>query len=157
VRLNFIAILSALDALATGQVEKADPRRYESLPMNESLMFHILVKNATVINGAGVAPYTADIGITANRRVRTTDGRRELQLMLGIDDLGDLRANAGIRTIDASGWMAVPDTGYEEGALVDLPNWKESVSVTIATGQPARLALLRPADGGRYRVEVVVR
>ena len=29
VRLNFVAILSALDALATGRVEKADPKRYE--------------------------------------------------------------------------------------------------------------------------------
>ena len=36
VRLNFIALVSALDALATGAVERADPQRYESLPMNES-------------------------------------------------------------------------------------------------------------------------
>ena len=36
VRLNFVAILSALDALATGNVDKADPKRYDSLPMNES-------------------------------------------------------------------------------------------------------------------------
>jgi hypothetical protein len=157
VRLNFVAILSALDALATGQVEKADPRRYEELPMNESRMFYVLVKNATVINGAGVAPYTADIGITANRRVRTTDGKREIQMTLGIDDLGDLRANGGLRTIDASGLIAVPDKDYEEGALVNLPDWKDKQDVTLGTGQPARIALLRPADGGKYRVEIVVR
>jgi hypothetical protein len=157
VRLNFIAILSALDALATGRVEKADPDRYETLPMNESRMFYVLVKNATVINGAGVAPYTADIGIVANRRVRVADGKRELQVTLGIDDLGDLRANGGLRTIDASGVMAVPDTGYEEGALVDLPDWKEKEDVTIGVGQPARIALLRPADEGKYKVEVVLR
>ena len=36
VRLNFVAILSALDALATGAVERADPKRYEELPINES-------------------------------------------------------------------------------------------------------------------------
>ena len=157
VRLNFIGILSALDALATGEVEKADPRRYETLPMNESRMFYVLVKNATVINGAGVAPYTADIGINASRRVRTTDGRREVSLSLGIDDLGDLRANGGLRTIDASGWFAVPDDDYEEGTLVDLPDWKNKGDVTIGTGQPARIALLRPAEGGKYRVEVVIK
>ena len=119
-----------------------------TLPMNESLMFYVLVKNATVINGAGVAPYTSDIGIGANRRVRTTGGTREIQTTLGIEDMGDLRANGGLRTIDATGLMAVPDTGYETGALVDLPDWKKKGDQTIGTGQPARLALLRPADGG---------
>ena len=42
VRLNFVAILSALDSLATGDVERADPRRYESLPMNESRLLYVL-------------------------------------------------------------------------------------------------------------------
>jgi Zinc carboxypeptidase len=157
VRLNFIAIVSALDALATGQVEKADPARYETLPMNESRMFYVLVKHATVINGAGVRPYTADIGINATRRVRTTGGVREVGLSLGIDDLGDLRSSGGLRTIDASGLMAVPDRDYTEGALVDLPDWQDEGEVAIATGEPARIALLRPAAGGRYRVEVVIR
>jgi hypothetical protein len=157
VRINFVALVTALDALATGRVHRADPARYESLPMNESRMFYVLVRNASVINGSGVRPYTADIGITASRRVRIVDGRRELQLSTSIDDMGDLRANAGLlRTIDASGLFAVPDAGYEEGSLVDLPDWRRTAERTIAIGQPARLALLRP-DGERYRVEVVLR
>jgi hypothetical protein len=158
VRLNFVAIVTALDALATGSVDRADPRRYDSLPLNESRMFYVLVRNATIINGAGVPPYTADIGITASRRVRTTDGRREVLIATTVDDMGDLRANAGLlRTIDASGLFAVPDTGYEEGALVDLPEWRTRGEATLAVGQPGRIALLRPAEGGRYGVEVVLR
>ena len=74
VRLNFIAILSALDALATGNVDKADPKRYETLPMNESKGLYILVKNATILSGTGIRAFTADIGISANRRVRTRRG-----------------------------------------------------------------------------------
>ena len=54
VRLNFVGILSALDALATGNVEKADPKRYESLPMNETKELFVLVKNATILSGTGV-------------------------------------------------------------------------------------------------------
>jgi len=54
VRLNFIAIVSALDALATGNVDRADPGRYESLPKNETKEFYVLVKNATVLAGTGV-------------------------------------------------------------------------------------------------------
>ena len=157
VRLNFIAILSALDALATGQVDKADPDRYESLPMNESRMFYVLIKNATVINGAGAPPYTADIGIGGNRRVRTTGGSREVQISSSIEDMGDLRANGGLRTIDATGLTAVADIGYESGSLVDLPDWKAQSTPSIGVGQPARVALLRPEQGGRYRVEVVLK
>ena len=59
VRLNFVAILAALDALATGAVNRASPERYDSLPLNASAELYILVRNATVINGAGVPPYLA--------------------------------------------------------------------------------------------------
>lgn len=157
VRLNFVAIVSALDALASGRVDKADPKRYESLPMNGSGMFYVLVKNATVINGAGVPPFTADIGIVANRRVRTVNGTRQIQIATSIDDMGDLRASGALRTIDATGWMAVPDAGYTEGAIVTLPDSKQKGAATIAVGQPARIALVRPAEDGKYRVEVVLK
>ncbi len=157
VRLNFIAIVSALDALASGRVDKADPDRYESLPMNASGLLYVLVRNATVINRAGVAPFTSDIGIVASRRVRTVDGRREIVMPLNIEDIGDLRTSGALRTIDASGMIAVADTGYAEGALVDLPDWRAGSEAAIAVGQAARIALLRPADGGKYRVEVVLR
>lgn len=160
VRLNFIALVSALDALATGQVERADPKRYETLPVNESRAFYVLVKNATVINGAGVPPFTADIGIGASRRVRTADGRRELQLSMSIDDLGDLRTLGGLRTIDATGMTAIPaiDEGLEPGQIVDLPEWKTKSKSPIAVGQPARVALLKPAaQPGKFVVDAVLR
>ncbi|MEO8075481.1 MAG: M14 family metallopeptidase, partial [Acidobacteriota bacterium] len=156
VRLNFIAIVSALDALASGRVDRADPKRYESLPVNESKELYLLVTNATVINGAGVAPYAADIGMVANRRVWREDGRRAMHINVSIDDLGDLRTSGALRTIDASGWFAVPDTGYTEGELVALPDWKGRGDATIAPGFAARIALLRPAADGKYRVEMVL-
>ena len=157
VRLNFIALISAFDALATGGVNKADPKRYESLPMNESGLLNILIRNATVINGAGVPPYIADIGISGNRRVRTVDGKREMQVARSISDMGDLRKSGALRTIDATGLTVVPDHEYEAGALIDLPDWENEDETKIATGQPPRIALLRPAEGGKYRVETVIR
>jgi len=71
-------------------VRQADRRRYETLPINETDLFYLLVRNATVIPGTGVAPFTADIGIVANRGVRATDGKRETRLSARIEDLGDL-------------------------------------------------------------------
>ena len=157
VRLNFIGIVAALDSLATGQVDKADPQRYETLPMNESKELYLVVTNATVINGAGIKPYAADIGVLATRRVHVADGRRELQLTSTIDDMGDLRTSGALRTVDATGLFAVPDTGYTEGAMVDLPDWRMKGDVTIAVGQPLRIALLRAADAGKYRVDMLLR
>jgi Zinc carboxypeptidase len=160
VRLNFVAIVAALDALATGSVERADPARYESLPMNESRVFYVLVKNVTVINGAGVPPFIADIGITANRRVQVADGRRAVQIALNIDDLGDLRTMGGLRAIDGSGMTAIPiaDDKLEAGQVVDLPEWKAKAAATIAVGQAARIALLKPAaDPGKFVVDAIIR
>ena len=159
VRLNFVAILSALDSLATGDVERADPRRYESLPMNESRLLYLLVKNATVINGAGVPPFISDIGIVATRRVRSADGRRDLQTSLGIDDMGDLRTSGALRTIDATGMTVIPaDDSLEQGKVVDLPEWKSKSTSTIGVGQPARLAILKPArEPGKFVVEMVLK
>jgi len=161
VRLNFIALAAALDALASGAVDRADTRRYESLPLNESRQAHILIRNATVINGAGIPPFTADIAIVAARRLRDVKGPRQLQLVTTIDDIGDLRKLGGLRTIEASGMTVVPLTGeaaIAEGQLVDLPEWKTKQTATVAVGQPARLALLkRAAEPGKYQVELVLK
>jgi Zinc carboxypeptidase len=159
VRLNFIAILSALDALATGNVEKADPKRYESLPMNESKMFYVLVQQATVVSGTGIRPFTADIGISANRRVRIVDGRRQIALQANINDLGDLRTHGALRTIDARGLIAAPlwDASLKEGQEVNLPDFSKQPSArVIATGQPGEIVLLRPVNDPSRAAQYVI-
>ena len=162
VRLNFVAILSALDALATGRVHAADPARYESLPMNESRLLYVLVNNATVVNGAGVEPFTADIGITASRRIARQNGAPAIEVSLRIDDLGDLRTFGALETIDATGLVAAPLFGegvLEPGREVSPPAWTaESPSAhTLEVGERAGIVLLRPtAVAGRYRVERVI-
>ena len=160
VRLNFVAIVSALDALATGAVDRADPQRYETLPLNESKMLSVLVTNATVITGRGIPPFVADIGLLTSRRVLVVGGRRELQTSLTIDDLGDLRTLGGLQTIDATGMTAVPlvDDAVTAGQVIDLPEWRATTAATIAVGQPARIALLKPgAEPGKFVVETVLR
>ena len=157
IRLNFVAIVSALDALASGRAHKANPRRYEELPVNGSGLLYILVKNGTLINGAGIQPFVADIGISANRRIRTNDGKREMQIVANLTDLGDLRTSGALRVIDATGMTIVPDNDYETGASIDLPDWRMKAKTPIATGQPPRLALLRPQADGKYKVEMVIR
>ncbi|MEK7667335.1 MAG: M14 family zinc carboxypeptidase, partial [Gemmatimonadota bacterium] len=148
VRLNFVALVTALDALATGRVRAADPARYESLPVNESRLFGMRISNATIVAGTGVAPFTGDVGVATTRSVRTENGRRDISLTGRIEDLGDLRVYAAIEEIDATGLTLVPDflPAARPGDTVALPDWSSTPSrATIAVGQPAHFLLLRPA------------
>jgi hypothetical protein len=160
VRLNFIALAAALDALASGRTAEADPQRYESLPMNASNVFYTLVRNATVITGTGIPPFIADIGITASRSVRQVDGERRLLLTTRIEDLGDLRVFGALETIDASGLVVAPlfDQELKQGDEVRMPDWTTSSGVRkVAVGEPGALLLLRPAaEEGLYTVERVI-
>ena len=159
VRLNFVALMTALDGLATGRVKEADKQRYEALPINETDLFYLLVRNATVIPGTGVAPFTADIGIVANRTVRTAAGTRETRLAARIEDLGDLSVMGALESIDASGLFVAPlwDPALKAGDVVALPDFAaRRAPRVIAPGEPAELVILR-REGGRYLVERVVR
>jgi hypothetical protein len=184
IRANFVALVTALDALASGRVKKADPKRYETLPFNESRLMHTLVTGATLVGNPKLAPYTADIGIAGTRVVRrvtaesgdaasggtgsggTASGaKRLLGLSACIADLGDLQTLGALETIDAKGLTAAPlwDENLKQGDEVSLPDWSAWKGPTIAIGQPPNIVLLAPATasaaGGapRYRVERVIR
>jgi hypothetical protein len=54
--------------------------------------------------------------------------------------------------------VPIADDRTKTGDIVDLPEWKAKGSVTIAVGQPARIALVKPAaEPGKYVVESIVR
>jgi hypothetical protein len=159
VRLNFVALMTALDALATGRVEQADPKRYESLPINETDLFFLLVRNATVVPGTGVAPFTADIGIVANRAVRIFDGTRTTRFAARIEDLGDLHTMHALESIDATGLTVAPlwDPALKEGDVVTLPDFAAKRAARfIAQGEPGELVILKPQDG-KYVVQRIVK
>jgi hypothetical protein len=151
VRMNYVAILSALDALATGRVHRARMERYETLPMNRDGLLFALVRGATVLNGRGTAPFVADIGISATRVVRGSSGTRRAGWATRIEDLGDLRVFGAIETIDAAGLYAAPltDRDIVPGAEVEVPS--DGEGPTIDVGQPGRVMILEPS-GDRYRV-----
>jgi len=159
VRLNVVALMTALDALATGRVQQADPKRYEALPINEGDLFFLLVRNATVVAGTGVAPFVADVGIVASRAVRTADGARTTRFTARIEDLGDLHTMHALESIDATGLTVAPlwDPTLKEGDVVTLPDFaaKRALRV-IAPGEPGELVILKPQDG-KYRVERIVK
>jgi len=159
VRLNFVALMTALDGLATGRVDHADMRRYDSMPINETDLFYLIIRNATVVPGTGVVPFTADVGIVANRVVRVVDGRRETRLVARFEDLGDLSVMSALESVDATGLFVAPmwDPGLKVGDVVALPDFAtRRAARVIEQGEPAELVILRRI-GERYRVERVIR
>ena len=111
-----------------------------------------------MINGAGVPPFTADIGLIATRRVQIVDGRRELQTAVTIDDMGDLRTLGALRTIDATGKTVVPlfDDKLTEGQIVDLPEWRTKTERPSASVNRRGSRVLKPAaEPGKYQVELI--
>jgi len=156
VRLNFIAIVTALDALAGDHLDEIDPARYESLPMNESRLFHTLIRNATIVTGTGVDPFSGDVGVATTRQVRGEPS--SLRLLSRVEDLGDLRVFGALETIDAAGFVVAPltDDNPQPGDVVrlgDVGRFRGRLEV----GAPADLMLLRPAGSDRYQVERVWR
>jgi len=159
VRFNFIALVTALDALASGRVAQADPAVYEQLPENQSDLFHTIVRGGTVIPGTGVAPFRSDVGLAGTRVVRQEAGRRVLRWQGSIQDLGDLRVFGALETIDATGLFVSPAyTAASVGDQVTLPAGSAAASAPrIALGAAARLWILRGGPvTGRYRLERIV-
>jgi hypothetical protein len=161
VRLNFVAIVTALESLSSGKVNAADPARYESLPMNDSATFFQLIRNATIVTGSGIAPFKGDVGLVASRSIQETGGQREIRQSLRIDDLGDLRVFGALETIDAEGLTVAPlyDPSLKAGDETVLPDWGARQRVgRVAPGEPADLVLMKPLEKpGAYRVERIIR
>jgi hypothetical protein len=146
VRLNFVALVAALDAIASGRAESHPTAAYDSLPLNESNLFAVRIRNATIMAGTGVPPFTADLGLTTSRSVVREGGTRTLSMGARIADLGDLRVFGALEDIDATGLTATAafDDAAREGDLVRLPDWASWRGPTLAVGQPGDVFLLAP-------------
>ncbi|WP_257463196.1 M14 family metallopeptidase [Archangium lipolyticum] len=157
VQLNFVALATALDALASRRAARADVARYESIPENDSSGLVYLLLKGVGLFGADGRPFTADVGISVNRAVRDSDKGPQLVHVGRVEELGDLRVLGALESVDGSGLLAVPlsGPGAKEGDTVHLPEPKQH---TLQLGQPAELMLLKPLEkASTYRVERIIR
>jgi hypothetical protein len=147
VRLNFVAMVTALDGLASGRTAAHPTDAYDTLPVNESNLLSVRIRNATIAAGTGVAPWVGDIGVNTSRALVSGEGARRLQGASRIADLGDLRVFGTLEDIDATGLTATPafDEQAREGDLLRMPDWSAWHGPTLSIGQPGTLFLLAPA------------
>lgn len=103
VKMNFIAIATALKSLADGTEKNFSPVNYEQLPNNSTgRLMYFIFRNANVLNREKPGEIvTTDIGANIERR------RAEFASPSVVRRLGDLSAIAALEEFDASGFYAV--------------------------------------------------
>jgi hypothetical protein len=103
-KVNYIAILSALNSIASGSFQKQDLSVYESIPNNEKFMMDLILRNLN-INKDGIE-YVVDIGI--NFEEINTNGAKDFYLESEIEDIGDLSVFSGYDEFDFSDYTVSP-------------------------------------------------
>lgn len=152
IRLNYIALVRSLHALADGSVHAADTTRYDSLPENRGGGFHTVIRGVRLTRQDGERPEVTDVGLVGVRRVRVEDGKRTAVLNLTIGGAGDFIEAATLFDVDGAGKLLVPlADGAVVGAELTMPD--SALVVPQAPNTPANLMLVTALGNGRYRVE----
>ena len=135
----FAALVAAIDAIATGQVERADTARYRDLPFNGPLARDLWVRGGTIVLPDGLS-YRADLAVNYDDPLRPAEA--------SIVDVGDL-----------DGMFAARDTLDAEGAYLHLErhalSGDDPAGPSLEVGQPAHFTVRQgqdPASPSLWRV-----
>jgi hypothetical protein len=126
VKMNFIAILTALNAVANGSERGFTGANYEGLPDNTSgRVFNFIFRNATVIDRTTAdAPTMGDIAINLERR------RAEFTAPTYIRQVGSLSGYSGLEEYDVSGYYTVARfTSLKPGQFGELLFYKKDRAI----------------------------
>lgn len=127
---NFVGILTALDAIATGRYAEYDPGVYEGLDFNGRRVTDLLISGGTIVI-PGLAPLAADMLVNYDRPLMKEGG-----VILDIGDLGESQAQD---TLDVSGLY-----------LIAMPSALDAGG-GLNTGAPAHFIVAEDAEGTRVR------
>ncbi|MHB1222497.1 MAG: M14 family metallopeptidase [Gemmatimonadaceae bacterium] len=138
--MNVVAILSSLDAMATGRYATADPRIYDALPMNARSAVDVLVVGASVMLPGYPEPLRVDLSLNFDEPVARLHPR--------LREVGDLRGVVALDTIDAPGLFLHPepsmltDRGGRKWMRINAP-----AAFTLRRGREATSAVVRSFGG----------
>jgi len=127
---NFVGILTALEAIATGRYADSDPGIYDRLEYNGRRVTDLLISGGTIAV-PGLPPLAADLLVNYDRPLLREGGV--------IADIGDLGTSTGQDTLDATGLYLVP-----------LPSALDGDG-GLNTGAPAHFIVAEDAEGRRVR------
>jgi hypothetical protein len=105
VKMNFIAIMTALRSLADGSEKNVSPVAYEQLPSNSSgRLMNVIFRGANIVDRTGTIQGPTDIGLNLERR------RAEMPAPAMVRRIGDLASNSAISEYDASNFYVTGRT-----------------------------------------------
>jgi hypothetical protein len=103
-KINYTALLSSLNSIASGSYANMDLSVYESIPQNEELMMDVILRNLRMKKNN--IEYVIDIGINFNEV--NVKGAKDFYLKAEIEDVGDLSVFSGYEEFDLSGYTIEP-------------------------------------------------
>lgn len=98
-KINFIALISGLNSIASGSYKSESVDVYKAIPENQKKLFDLLLRNVTVTKND--LDYIIDIGINQNER--GTADNRDFYFDGKIEELGDLSTFFGYDELDCKG------------------------------------------------------
>jgi len=129
-KVNFVMLMSALDAIATGSYAAVDPAGYRGLPFNGRAVTDLLVRGGTVVS-PGMPPFRADLAVNFAEPLHRVGGR--------IADIGDLGETSARDTLDSAGlFIHLSTSAGRDAAAV----------AAVGLGAPATFVARRGADPG---------
>jgi len=118
VKLNFAALLSAFQVIATGKIDQEDPALYDQIPLEGISLFDLVIHDVMIYNGTTISPFRADIGI--NIETKTVD-QKEIKEGV-IEEIGDLSLTTGIKVIEGENLVAIPGLIVKRKQVEDPSN-----------------------------------
>lgn len=104
VRMNFVVLLAAFDAISRGSVEDVDSDLYDQIPLEGIEAYDILIKNVMIYNGRDISPFRGDVGINIDYKWKDNSS-----IATGtIEDIGDLSITSGIKEIEGENLIVTP-------------------------------------------------
>lgn len=132
-KLNFVAMLSAFEAIALKSYKKYKLKHYEAIPDNDNMLFDLLIRNVQCPENGQTT--LKDFGINLNER--NTNNAAKFETDGRLDDMGDLSTFWGIQELDAKGLTL--------GLAKDHPNILERYNYPLRNVSGDRLGLREEA------------
>jgi hypothetical protein len=109
-KLNFVALLNAMQSIAQQSYTAEKTADYYKIPENERYLFDLLIRNAETEREG--KPYRLDIGI--DRLEVNVAPYNSFFYRSSIEEIGDMSVRYGYQELDASGMRLIPGKIYPE-------------------------------------------